>query len=149
MIVIGELHNHQTEPAHDFNQSNLVFDRRAVLSAKDNPNATLGFCARDVTRFIDGTNEIGHGLEALIPLAKARQCLFGILVVGDRDVNAVQTPGAHLFKNVARPRRVLQTIDDRPILIHNNAPDLCLDITRFHRRVELTRTLTLFSRTKA
>ncbi|CAI8372945.1 MAG: Uncharacterised protein [Halieaceae bacterium] len=119
LIVVGELHDHQAEPTHHLHQTDLVFDRRAVLRTENNADAPFCLGAVNISRLIHGPDQIRVSLEALVPFPKTRQGLAGILVVGNRNVDCIETALVHLLEDLARPRRVLQAIDDVPVWVHN------------------------------
>ena len=119
------------------------------MRAEDDANPAFRLGQRDIAGVVNRADEIRHGLKPLVPLAHSRQGFSGVLVVGNGDVNAVQASFVHLLEDLARPRRVLQSIDDCPFLIHGLAPRLGLNVTRFDGGIELSRILPLLTGTEA
>ena len=50
LVVVGQLHDHEAHAPHNFNESNFVFNRRAVLSAKNDANLAFFFGSMNVCR---------------------------------------------------------------------------------------------------
>ena len=121
LIVVGELHDHEAEATHHLHQTDLVLDRRAILRTKNDTDAPFGLGAVNISRLIYRPDQIGVRLEALVPFAKTRQGLAGVLVVGNRDVHRIETAFVHLLEDLARPGRVLQAVDHCPVWVHKRS----------------------------
>ena len=112
LIVISELHNHQPKPSHHFDQPNFIFDRRAILGPKNDTHTPLRFRLRDISRLVDGANQVWKTLKTLIPLSQSSERFTRIFVVSNGDVNRIEPALMHLLKDFSRPGRVLQTVND-------------------------------------
>ena len=103
LIVIGQLHDHQTQPAHYFHQSNFIFNWRTVLRPEDDADAAFFFRQVDISWLINRSDQIWIGLKSLVPLPKARQGLSGVLVISKRDMHRAEPTLTHLLKDLAGP----------------------------------------------
>src|SRR5690606_20298328 len=115
LVVIGELHETDTEAVPNFNERQIVLDRRRILETEDHRGAAVLLCAAYIIGRIRRADQVGEIPKPPIPLADIGDRLAEILMIADRDVDRRDTARVQLPENLLRPVAVLQAVDEEAI----------------------------------
>ena len=111
LVVVGELQEADAELMQDFDQADIVLDRHRRLQAEEDRRAVALRSARDIGGLTARQDEVGVIAEPLVPVGDQPRRLAKALVIGHRGVDGIETAGAHLLEDLARPAAILQSVD--------------------------------------
>jgi hypothetical protein len=122
LVVVGQLHETRAQRMQNFDQPDIVLDRRRILEAIEDRGA-VGV-ARE-THVVTGKTleyKVREPLEAAVPLLHVGHGFAEIFMIGDGHVHRVDAAGTHLLKDFLRPVAVLQGIYAVGGIAHAGSP---------------------------
>ena len=115
LVVVGKLHETDSETVENFHQSDVILDGRTVLAAENDGGPVLACCSLNLLGTSRGSNEIRKLFESPVPRDDVFNRFPKIFMIGDGHMHGGDSALTKLIEDLLRPIVILEGIDDHLI----------------------------------